>query len=194
MRNFVARALLLSSLVAASAMAEGLFVGGEAGYNFKNEAAGFNDGQPQIGVKAGYDFGTFRAYGGYFYGFKGEDSSSNAHAKKKVKWRTHDFVGGADFTPELFSRFKLVLGAYTGISVLNTEVKIDYRNGSWARADDTLSGFILGGKIGALYEVGSNSEIEMGFKASKAWYKDGDYIEDNDGKKYGVYAGYNYKF
>ena len=194
MRNFVARALLLSSLVAASAMAEGLFIGGEAGYNFKNEAAGFNDGQPQIGVKAGYDFGTFRAYGGYFYGFRGEDSSSNAHAKKKVKWRTHDFVGGADFTPELFSRFKLVLGAYTGISVLNTEVKIDYRNGSWARADDTLSGFILGGKIGALYEVGSNSEIEMGFKASKAWYKDGDYIEDNDGKKYGVYAGYNYKF
>ncbi len=194
MRNFVAKALLLSSLVAASAMAEGLFIGGEAGYNFKNEAAGFNDGQPQIGVKAGYDFGTFRAYGGYFYGFKGEDSSSNAHAKKKVKWRTHDLVGGADFTPELFSRFKLVLGAYTGISVLNTEVKIDYRNGSWARADDTLSGFILGGKIGALYEVGSNSEIEMGFKASKAWYKDGDYIEDNDGKKYGVYAGYNYKF
>ena len=194
MRNFVARALLLSSLVAASAMAEGLFVGGEAGYNFKNEAAGFNDGQPQIGVKAGYDFGTFRAYGGYFYGFKGEDSSSNAHAKKKVKWRTHDFVGGADFTPELFGRFKLVLGAYTGISVLNTEVKIDYSNGSRARADDTLGGFILGGKIGALYEVGSNSEIEMGFKASKAWYKDGDYIEDNDGKKYGVYAGYNYKF
>ena len=194
MRNFVARALLLSSLVAASAMAEGLFVGGEAGYNFKNEAAGFNDGQPQIGVKAGYDFGTFRAYGGYFYGFKGEDSSSNAHTKKKVKWRTHDFVGGADFTPELFSRFKLVLGAYTGISVLNTEVKIDYSNGGWARADDTLGGFILGGKIGALYEVGSNSEIEMGFKASKAWYKDGDYIEDNDGKKYGVYAGYNYKF
>lgn len=194
MRNFVAKALLFSSLVAASAMAEGLFIGGEAGYNFKNEAAGFNDGQPQIGVKAGYDFGTFRAYGGYFYGFKGEDSSSNAHAKKKVKWKTHDFVGGADFTPELFSRFKLVLGAYTGISVLNTEVKIDYRNGGWARADDTLGGFILGGKIGALYEVGSNSEIEMGFKASKAWYKDGDYIEDNDGKKYGVYAGYNYKF
>ena len=194
MRKFVAKALLLSSLVAASAMAEGLFVGGEAGYNFKNEAAGFDDGQPQIGVKAGYDFGMFRAYGGYFYGFKGEDSSSNAYAKKKVKWRTHDFVGGADFTPELFGRFKLVLGAYTGISVLDTEVKIDYRDGSWARADDTLSGFILGGKVGALYEFASNSEIEMGFKASKAWYKDGDYIEDNDGKKYGVYAGYNYKF
>ena len=194
MRNFVAKALLLSSLVAASAMAEGLFVGGEAGYNFKNEAAGFDDGQPQIGVKAGYDFGTFRAYGGDFFGFKGEDSSSNAYAKKKVKWRTHDFVGGADFTPELFGRFKLVLGAYAGLSVLDTEVKIDYSNGSWARADDTLGGFILGGKVGALYEFASNSEIEMGFKASKAWYKDGDYIEDNDGKKYGVYAGYNYKF
>ncbi|MFC2527681.1 MAG: hypothetical protein ACFNVQ_01210 [Campylobacter sp.] len=194
MRNLVARVALLGSLAAVSAMAEGLFIGGEGGYNFKNQAAGFDDGQPQIGVKAGYDFGTFRAYGGYFYGFKGEDSSSNANSKRKVKWSTHDFVAGADFTPELFGRFKLVLGAYAGLSVLDTEVKIDYSNGGWVRADDTLGGFILGGKIGTAYEFGSNSEIEMGFKASKAWYKDGDYIEDNDGKKYGVYAGYNYKF
>ena len=31
MRNFVAKALLLSSLAAVSAMAEGLFIGGEGG-------------------------------------------------------------------------------------------------------------------------------------------------------------------
>lgn len=194
MRNFVARALLLSSLVAASAMAGGLYVGGELGYNFKNETGVYDDPQPQIGLKVGYDFGTFRAYGSYFYGFEGEDSHSRPGESSKIKWKTHDFLAGADFTPELFGRFKLILGGYTGFSVLSVEERIAYSPTYHVKIDENLAGFTLGGKIGALYEVGSNSEIEMGFKASKTWYDNSDYIGDPDGRRYGVYAGYNYKF
>lgn len=173
MKNLLLKAVMISSLAAVGALAEGGF----------------------IGVQGGYDFGNFKAYGGYFYGLKADYSRSDAAKSEEVEQKTHDFVVGGDFTPTISSGLKFVLGAYTGVSVLDIDAK-EQTPAYKASVSDSVAGWLLGAKLGLAYEFDANNEVEVGFKASKAWY-DGDtsdYLNDIDGTRYGAYAGYSYKF
>ena len=196
MKNFVAKAILVSSLACAFAMAEGGFMGVEGGYNFKTDLGdGVHDKAPEFGVKGGYEFDAARVYGGYFYQLKADKSATEDDITGKFEWKTHDFVVGADYTPQISGSFKLIAGVYTGVSVLDLDMRANSVSES-IRVSDTSAGYILGARLGGAYSFDGNNEIEFGFKASKAWY-DGDtsdYLDDINGKKYGVYAGYNYKF
>ena len=55
----------------------------------------------------------------------------------------------------------------------------------------TRVGSILGGNLGAIYEVVENNEIEFGIKGD---YQTTNITEYNNIINYGLYVGYNYKF
>ena len=206
MKSVLLKAVVATSLVASFACADGAFVGFETGYSKSSlkykwsgdnpddsESLKFKGGAFGLGVKGGYDFGMFRAYGEYIYKFKAKDDIVYEDGDtEKVSWKSHNFLIGGDFTPSLTNNFKLALGAYTGVSKI--KVKSEDSDG-----DDTLSktGWIIGGKIGGIYEINQNNEVEFGVKTDYTKYKK-ETDEDGTGKlsatNTGFYLGYNYKF
>ncbi|WP_258058564.1 porin family protein [Campylobacter hyointestinalis] len=128
MRNSTLKICLVASMVCSFALAEGAFIGVESDYSFKsNLKMKYNDGEKEtfkkaqtgIGIKGGYDFDMYRVYGSYVYDFQtsktivDEDGDSS-----KLKWLTHKFIVGADYTPSITDNFKLAVGPYTGYSRL----------------------------------------------------------------------------
>ncbi len=196
MQKFIAKAVLTSSLACVCAMAEGGFIGLEGGYNFKTDLGdGFHDKAPEFGVKGGYDFDATRVYLGYSYQLKADRSIFEGDVSGKAEWKTHDLLIGADYTPKVSDSFKLIAGLYTGVSMLDLDMRASSPR-ERRYVSETSAGYVLGARVGGAYSFNDNNEAEFGFKASKAWYdgSDSEYIDDIDGKKYGVYVGYNYKF
>ncbi|MCD8213145.1 MAG: hypothetical protein LUC34_03705 [Campylobacter sp.] len=93
MKSIVLKTALVSSLVAGSALAEGLYFGAGAEYDIKSnltikdkdngEKLKLKDDRPNLELKLGYDFGDFRAYGAYGYGFKASKTITNEGASVK---------------------------------------------------------------------------------------------------------------
>nr|WP_258033056.1 autotransporter domain-containing protein [Campylobacter concisus] len=109
-----------------------------------------------------------------------------------MKWSTHKFIVGADYTPELTKDIKLVLGGYTGYSKLKMDV-FDIHDGS---EKANTNGWILGARIGAEYSINKNNAVEFGIKADRTKYSS---IAKYDNAKIketnvGLYLGYTYKF
>ena len=206
MKSVLVKAVLASSLVASFACADGAFVGIETTYDRSSlsekttwdggsQTNKFKDGQFGLGIKGGYDFGMFRAYAEYIYKFKAKDSIIDEDDDTvEVSWKNHNFLLGGDFTPSLSENFKFLVGAYTGISRLNAKAS-NPATGESEKTNDT--GWIIGGKVGGIYEVNQNSEIEFGLKADYTRYKKHSDEEDSwrlTSKNAGLYLGYNFKF
>lgn len=175
------------ALFSSLASAEKLFVGGEGGWihshgSFDNKNFGRqkrNGNAFDIGVKAGYIINeNGRVYGAYRYDFGAKYSGA--------KRRAHKFLLGYDFTPQVYDAWRAVLGLYGGYGMMSfkkaEEKTIRYRKG-----------FAYGGKVGALYELDANNEVELGFRVEQLRF----------GRKsetkptftdYGLYLGYAYKF
>ena len=127
MKNCVLKSVLALSLASSFALAQGGFVGLEGGYDFSSkitsEGEGLKDNRPNIGIKGGYDFDVARVYGGYFYHTEAKasenDTLNDVDGTVNMKWTTHKFVVGGDYTPTIANNFKLVAGLYTGLSVIN---------------------------------------------------------------------------
>ncbi|MBR6952804.1 MAG: hypothetical protein IKH66_03185 [Campylobacter sp.] len=203
--NLVTKLVLASSLMANFASANSVFVGFDGVYNIKSEleldagnvSGKIKDSTFGLGLKVGYDFDLFRVYGEYLYKTKAKDSYSDNDGESLYEWNAHQFLIGADYTPRLMENFKFVLGAYTGISRLNYEISTtDIVLGNY---DDKVNktGWLLGAKIGGIYELNSNNEIEFGVKGDYVNYGS---VSDYDGSldftemNYGLYLGYNFKF
>lgn len=178
--------ILVASLVTATlssvAMAEGAFVGVGADYSLStklkldNFSKDIKKAQPGLSLKGGYDFGSFRTYGQYDYRLKFKKDVNNI----KFKYHSHRFVVGADFTPSLSDSFKLAVGAYTGLAkpTLSTD----------GRSSSSATGWIVGAKVGGLYEINKNNEIDFGFKFDTTKFKDARETSP------AIYVGYNFKF
>jgi putative outer membrane protein len=144
-----------------------------------------------FGLKAGYDFDSFRVYGAYIYDFQAKKSLGDEDGTV-IKWSTHKFIVGADYTPELTKDIKLVLGGYTGYLKLEMDI-FDIHDGSEkANTND----WILGARIGAEYSINENNAVEFGLKADRTKYSsiakyDNAKIKDTN---VGLYLGYTYKF
>jgi len=75
MKNVVLKVALGLSLASATALAQGAFIGIEGDYSFNSKLTAKSDNdttkvkkaQPGIGLKAGYDFDSFRVYGAYLH-------------------------------------------------------------------------------------------------------------------------------
>ena len=137
MKNVVLKVALGLSLASAAALAQGAFVGVEGDYSFGSKlkvkrSDGSKDSikkaQPGLGIKAGYDFDVARVYGAYIYDFQAKKSLGDEDGTV-VKWNTHKFIVGADYTPSVAKDLKLILGGYTGFSKLKLDV-FDTHDGS----------------------------------------------------------------
>lgn len=176
------------AVIASVTFAEGRFVGFDTGYDFNSKLKSYNesikDGRANIGLKAGYDFDTFRVYGSYHYGTEGKDTVENVD----VKWKNHKFLINADFTPEITNDLRLVLGGYTGVSLIDVTL-----SGPGGSIKDDASDIILGARLGAEYSLDSNNAVEFGLKTDYTKYdiEGGGNVKQTDT---GLYLGYNYKF
>ena len=194
MKSSFLKASIIACAVCSFAMAEGAFIGYEGGYSFAsnvklseaNDGARLRKGQFNSGVKAGYDFDSFRAYGAYFYNFQTKKELEDDGEKYTIKWNKHSFLAGADYTPSITSDVKLVAGAYTGVS----RIKFKVDNSDSAQHS---TGLVLGTKLGAAYLLDQNNILEAGVKADYTFYKKIDEVKVRE-SNIGRYVGYTYKF
>ena len=195
MKNVVLKVALGLSLASAAALAQGAFVGVEGDYSFGSKLKvkrgdGSKDSikkaQPGLGIKAGYDFDNFRAYGAYFYNFQTKKELEDDGEKYTIKWNKHSFLAGADYTPSITSDVKLVAGAYTGVS----RIKFKVDNSDSAQHS---TGFVLGTKFGAEYLLDQNNILEAGVKADYTFYRKIEEVKVRE-SNIGLYVGYTYKF
>ena len=199
--NICFKVALLGSLVCSSALAKGAFVGVSGGYNYKNgnelkvDDGKIKDAVPTFGVKGGYDFDVARVYGEYIYGSEGKASQRDGADAIEAKWKTHKFLIGADYTPEITRNFKFLAGIYTGLTVLDLDVKATTTNASLT-ISDTGRDWTIGGKLGGIYSFDERNELEFGVRYDKTKF-DLEIGDEKDKIKHtnsGVYLGYNYKF
>lgn len=199
MKNVVLKVALGLSLASAAALAQGAFVGVEGDYSFNSNLTAKSDNgkskakkaQPGLGIKAGYDFDAARVYGAYIYDFQAKKSLGDEDGTI-IKWKTHKFIVGADYTPSVAKDLKLVLGGYTGFS------KLKLRGGDAETPMESAStnGWILGAKVGAEYSINENNAVEFGLKADRTDYGKISKFDMIDAKEtnIGLYMGYTYKF
>ena len=200
MKNVVLKVALGLSLASAAALAQGVFVGVEGDYSFGSKLKvkrgdGSKDSikkaQPGLGLKAGYDFDVARVYGAYIYDFQAKKSLGDEDGTI-IKWKTHKFIVGADYTPNVAKDLKLVLGGYTGFS------KLKLRGGDAENPMESAStnGWILGARVGAEYSINENNAVEFGLKADRTDYgkiSKFDFVDTKE-TNLGLYMGYTYKF
>ncbi|MDU2008161.1 outer membrane beta-barrel protein [Campylobacter concisus] len=199
MKNVVLKVALGLSLASAVALAQEAFVGVEGDYSFNSNLTAKSDNgkskakkaQPGLGIKAGYDFDVARVYGAYIYDFQAKKSLGDEDGTI-IKWKTHKFIVGADYTPSVAKDLKLVLGGYTGFSKLKMDV-FDTHDGS---EKGNATGWILGAKVGAEYSINENNAVEFGLKADRTDYGKISKFNLVDIKEtnLGLYMGYTYKF
>ena len=199
MKNVVLKVALGLSLASAAALAQGAFIGVEGDYSFNSNLTAKSDNgkskakkaQPGLGLKAGYDFDVARVYGAYIYDFQAKKSLGDEDGTV-VKWNTHKFIVGADYTPSVAKDLKLVLGGYTGFSKLKMDV-FDTHDGS---EKGNATGWILGARVGAEYSINENNAVEFGLKADRTDYGKINKFNLVDIKEtnLGLYMGYIYKF
>ena len=199
MKNVVLKVALGLSLASAAALAQGAFVGFEGDYSFNSNLTAKSDNgkskakkaQPGLGIKAGYDFDVARVYGAYIYDFQAKKSLGDEDGTV-VKWNTHKFIVGADYTPSVAKDIKLILGGYTGFSKLKLDV-FDTHDGS---EKGNATGWILGARFGAEYSINENNAVEFGLKADRTDYGKINKFNLVDIKEtnVGLYMGYTYKF
>ena len=199
MKNVVLKVALGLSLASAVALAQGAFVGFEGDYSFNSNLTAKSDNgkskakkaQPGLGIKAGYDFDVARVYGAYIYDFQAKKSLGDEDGTI-IKWKTHKFIVGADYTPSVAKDLKLVLGGYTGFSKLKMDV-FDTHDGS---EKGNATGWILGARVGAEYSINENNAVEFGLKADRTDYGKISKFNLVDIKEtnLGLYMGYTYKF
>ena len=178
MKSSFLKASMIACAVCSFAMAEGAFIGYEGGYSFAsnvklseaNDGARLRKGQFNSGVKAGYDFDSFRAYGAYFYNFQTKKELEDDGEKYTIKWNKHSFLAGA----------------YTGVS----RIKFKVDNSDSAQHS---TGFVLGTKFGAEYLLDQNNILEAGVKADYTFYRKIEEVKVRE-SNIGLYVGYTYKF
>ena len=187
MKNCVLKSVLALSLASSFALAQGGFVGLEGGYDFSSKLSSdgdsIKDNRPNIG--------------GYFYHTEAKDNFNYTDDGVKhdvsIKWTTHKFVVGGDYTPAITDNFKLIAGLYTGISVVNFKARL-YTNTLKATYDTTKAGWLVGTRLGAEYSFDKNNALEFGIKADRSWYSTDEDLDNLKSTDIGAYLGYTYKF
>ncbi len=202
-------ALFSSSALAAEE--SGFFIGADAAYvqtkvkgDLKHNKTGavFNgdlsSSIPILGLRMGYRFNDLhRLYAAYNYSDEFSDIIRTPNLRIEGDFNTHKFLLGYDFTPEIFKRVRAVAGGYLGYAKTSLDLKT-----SLLSLSQDFDGFVYGAKIGAIFELGTSNELEVGFKAEQIEYNTRNYYQETIGSNfydprqtnYGLYVGYTYKF
>ncbi|MBR1374622.1 MAG: hypothetical protein IJ566_00880 [Cardiobacteriaceae bacterium] len=153
-------------------------------------------------AKVGYDFFQYRAYLSYQYNSKTKETywGDLWFDDGSKKWKSQDYIIGADYTPSFNERWKGLFGVYLGKSSLKLGGDYSYKT----------SGFLYGAKIGGIYNIDQRQALEMGFKLDRTSYKAKDiysygyatptsnFTIHNSSKlktnNYGLFLNYTYSF
>ena len=173
----------------------------------------FSDSTFEGILKVGYHFdSTHRVYLAYV--------ANNVEGKKvftqgsagsidtiTVKFKeTSKLLLGYDYTPELASMWRGIAGIYAGSLRRDVSLRMVDTPNPHLPTDVAVksSGNLLGLKLGAIYEVAKNSDLDFGMKFESASMgnksdKDKDNImtvtfSNQKQSNIGLYAGYVYKF
>lgn len=221
--------IFVLGFVLSFANAKGVFVGVETGYqknSFDHKEAKekikqpiatgikYKDyfSKPAFGIKAGYDFDVFRAYGKFDY-MSSQDIKFEAPVdiggltfQSTFKFETMQFILGADWTPNIpidgKSDIKASVGGFIGVNKQETKLMhglCDARTGKCVGFSSQTShfkdilgkketSFLLGFKLGGIYPINQHNEIELNLAYSTNFAKT---LKTN---KLGAFVGYNYKF
>ena len=98
------------------------------------------------------------------YDFKVTKNGSDEDGDFKHSWNKHSLLVGGDFTPEITNSFRLVAGAYTGVSFL--KYKDSYND--FSGDSDSISKTVPGWVIGASYAPMKNTNIDMAYFHGKS--------------------------
>lgn len=148
-------------------------IGFEGGYDrLWNGDYGYNTAN--YGVKLGYIFNDNRAYIAYNRNSDMKDTLLGVDVKTTLQ----KVILGFETAYPLADSVSLIAGANVGYARLEAK-------SSLLKATD--SGLAVGVKIGGLYNINNNNEIEFGFKA-------GGHFFDETVWNAGAYVGYNLKF
>lgn len=215
MKKVVAK-IVLASVCASAAMAQGVFVGvdgeyllnSKIKYNYKEVSGGTTTSSSYsiktspvgIGLRAGYDFDKYRIYGKFNYFL--EDSSDQFFDNSTASTADvsfYEFVIGADYIRPISKELKLQLGGYTGASAAFVEMKEVGVAGSNTFG---MPGWVLGAKAGGIYDFDKTSAVEFGLKLDYTKYASSETIasggdkttEDFKRSNLGLFVGYTYKF
>ncbi|MGP1579920.1 MAG: hypothetical protein ACTTH5_02705 [Wolinella sp.] len=224
-RNLVLATLFASGVMAAE---NGIFVGVDAGLvSSKNKikssmidpaqpnapllpenSSSLKDSAFEATLKVGYHFDSMhRVYLAYAIN-SGKDKKDfkNLYAPIALKLEKNSkLLLGYDYTPELASMWRGVMGIYAGILYRDTKMTVvDPYQDLNQSATTKSSGGLFGWKLGAIYEVAKNSDIEFGMKFESvsmgnktARDSQNAILARFDKQKQsniGLYAGYVYKF
>ncbi|MBR6611386.1 MAG: hypothetical protein IKK93_04000 [Campylobacter sp.] len=208
--KFSAKVLVATALLNSVAVAEGTFIGFEGALlqsTLNPNVNGFEllgddpkDTSFDLGFKVGQDFGDYRIWASYTYRTAASESYSvtaaAGSATYDVEWKSHNFSIGGAYTPAITQSFRALLGAYVGIARTTIDEagtgSIPSLGFNWSGNDSTSgTGVLVGAKVGGIYAINDNHEVEFGVKAD---YADTgvDWLDSTT--NYGIYVGYNYKF
>ena len=148
----------------------------------------------ELSLKFGKDFDIYRVWTGYSYKMESSDKSGvndSNYSNNEIKFQSHNIILGAGYTPSINDNFKALIGAYVGVAITKGESIDTAINGSTEKVGDTKTGGIFGLKLGGIYAINDNNEIEFGLKSDYTSTGIEGYKNRMD---YGAYLGYNYKF
>ena len=208
--KFGAKVLVATALLSSAAAAEGTFVGFEGALlqstlnpnvnGFKLLGDDPKDTAFDLGFKVGQDFGDYRVWAGYAYRTAAKESYSvtaaAGSATYDVEWKSHNFLVGGAYTPAITESFRALVGGYIGIARTTIDEAgtgtIPSLNFNWSGSSSTSgTGVLVGAKLGSIYAINDNNEIEFGLKVD---YTDTGVEWLDSTTNYGIYVGYNYKF
>lgn len=193
--------LVVTSLVANLAFAEGAFVGAKGGimHEFISTSGGnseLSNTHPSIGINGGYDFGKYRVYGEFNYNVEVEArKEKDTSGTYTDSISSTELIGGVDYYLSKVDKIQLFAGGFAGFESRERVVKFEpsalakqYGVSSETKTHSSDPVIMLGARFGGIYAINDNSDVEFGARLDKPFYESGSVI------KLGAFVGYTYKF
>ncbi|MEE3705272.1 outer membrane beta-barrel protein [Campylobacter sp. CX2-8023-23] len=180
--------VLILSLSATFALADGYFIGFSGGFNHSSVDEDnydlISDNNLLLSPKFGYQVDDAHRYSlSYEYGGKSIGSRSYnieiggvviANEWEKYKFTSHRFLLGYDYTPLIQPDLRADIGVFVGYSLGEFDVENSLIQDIAPAIPNFLDGFSYGAKLGALYEVDDKWNIEFGARIMHTMYKSKD--------------------
>ncbi|MDR1614160.1 MAG: hypothetical protein LBS26_01175 [Campylobacteraceae bacterium] len=195
----------------------GVFIGGEFGYvrsaiDFETTFNGLfglyshsvslksNDSTLSGGIKIGYIFSpNHRAYFAYNNGGKREHEVHESSVYIKGEQQTKTVVVGYSFTPQISENKRFLLDIHAG-SAKTHAVETITSGFTTIKEDIPFSGTVVGVRLGTIYSINKNMELEFTVKIDGLSYDEAAFKNSSttkakqDQTDVGFFIGANYKF
>lgn len=180
--------ILMLSLSATFALANGYFIGFSGGFNYSSvdgdNRSLISDNNLLLSPKFGYQVNDTHRYSlSYEYGGKSSDNSDKieiggmiitTNGLEKYNFTSHKFLLGYDYTPLIRPNLRADIGVFVGYSLGEFDVENSPIQDTSSAIPKFFDGFSYGAKLGAIYEIYNKWDIEFGARIMRTKYKSKD--------------------